>query len=395
MSASVDKDPNYNLVQSNDLIEASYKLTRNEMRLLILALSRIDSKISNPGRITLYPKEFIEMFNTNEQKVWVTMRDALIGLMKKQIEFFRLDNKAKKTIHMVNWLDDASFYKKQEDCSKLSLCFSRSVEPYLFELKGNFTVCSVEAVQKLTNPIALRIYWILLSYIRKAKNREHKKGKKLDVYTLMMPIHHFRAIFPNLSKSFDDLKKRTLIPAFEQIQSLTDISLNWRTIKTGRSITDIEITYILEKDDLFKTKPIRPRLAKRPHVKSGSHDEGEWMKKNAEILYQYEKDLKKYDNTLRLTMPDLRRAVECSKFCKQNWHEEKKRELAIREGKIEDSTPTKAILQSHNKILAKSQVTSLEKELEEIPNFGGFKQIKGQFFDKRSAEAAGYNWDEY
>lgn len=40
-------------------------------------------------------------------------------------------------------------------------------------------------------------------------------------------------------------------------------------------------------------------------------------------------------------------------------------------------------------------MASLEKELEEIPNFGGFKQIKGRFFDKRSAEAAGYNWDEY
>ncbi|WP_063657794.1 hypothetical protein [Candidatus Arsenophonus triatominarum] len=50
------------------------------------------------------------------------------------------------------------------------------------------------------------------------------------------------------------------------------------------------------------------------------------MKKNAAILYQYEKDLKKYDpSSLSLTMPDLRRAVECSKYCKQNWQKRKAR----------------------------------------------------------------------
>ncbi|WP_063657709.1 replication initiation protein [Candidatus Arsenophonus triatominarum] len=361
MSATLDRDPNYNLVQSNDLINASYKLNRNEMRLLVLALSKVDSKTENPGNITLYPKEFINMFSTNEQKVWVTMREALISLSKKQIEFFRLDKNNMRTINFSNWIDGGSFYEKQEDCSKIVLRFTKSIEPYLFELKGNFTICSIESIQNLTNPIAFRLYLIMLSEIKKAKNIELKKSKKLEVHMLKLSILQIRKIFPNISKEFNNIKKFTLMPAFEQIQSLTEISLNWRTIKTGRSITDIEITYLLEKDDLFKTKPTRPRLAKRPHVKSGSHDEGEWMKKNTEILYQYEKDLKKYDPTLRLTMPDLRRAVECSKYCKRNWHEEKKRELAMREGK---NTKISVAKTEQNKDISFSK-----KDLELIQNF--------------------------
>jgi plasmid replication initiation protein len=145
-----------------------------------------------------------------------------------------------------------------------------------------------------------------------------------------MSIERFRGIFPDLSLSFDDLKKRTLIPEFEQIQSLTDISLHWKAIKTGRSITDLEITYILEKDSTSPNKPIRPRLAKRPHVTAGSHADGEWMKKNAEILYQYEQQLKSYDPTLKLAIADLRRAVEYSKLFKPTWHREKVAELAGR-----------------------------------------------------------------
>ncbi|WP_025246519.1 hypothetical protein [Candidatus Sodalis pierantonius] len=64
-----------------------------------------------------------------------------------------------------------------------------------------------------------------------------------------------------------------------------------------------------------------------------SHAEGEWMQKNAEILYQYEKALKEYDPALRLDMPDLRRAVEYSRLFKTNWHREKKQELEQRAAK--------------------------------------------------------------
>lgn len=331
MSALVDKDPNYTLVQSNDLIDASYKLTRNEMRLLVLALSRIDSRMKNPGKITLHPRDFINMFGTNEKNVWVTMREALAGLMERKIEFFRLDKNAKKTINKVRWIDETSEYEKQSDCSKLMLSFSRSVEPYLFELKENFTVCSVEAIQKLTNPIALRFYWILLSDFNKEKYAVSKRGKKIEAHTLTMSMERFRGIFPDLSVSFDNLKKKTLIPVFEQIQSLTDISLHWKAIKTGRSISDLEITYILEKENTAPSKPVRPRLAKRPHVTADSHAEGEWMKRNAEILFQYEQQLKTYDPSLKLAITDLRRAVEYSKLYKPNWHREKTEELAGRE----------------------------------------------------------------
>ncbi len=397
MSASLDdsEDHSYNVVQSNDLIYASYKLSRNEIRLIIVALSKVDSRTRNPGNITVYPKEFIEMFNTNEQKVWVTMRDALISLSKKQVEFFRLDRKALKTINFANWIDGGSFYENQDDCSKIVLRFTQSIEPYLFELKGNFTICSIEAIQKLTNPIAIRLYLIMLSEIRKAKNSALKKNKTLDVHVLRMSVCQIRKIFPGISKDFNNLKKFTLKPAFEQIQSLTDMSLTWRTIKTGRAVTDIEISYILDVVEKTGMKPIRPRLCKRPHVKSGSHAEGEWMQKNAEILYQYEKDLKDYDPTLRLNIQDLRRAVECSKLFKPDWHREKLEELEIREGKAKKNTEIENL--STHGIQVLDDKNAVEEEVlrkQECSIFEGLKQINGRFFDKKSAEAAGYNWND-
>lgn len=396
MSANLDKEPYYNVVQSNDLIEASYKLTRNEMRLLVLALSKINSKEENPGRIDLYPKEFIEMFETSEKNVWVTMRNALIKLMKKQVEFFRLDNEAKKTVNMVNWLDDGTYYSNQKDNSKILLRFSRGIEPYLFELKGNFTICSIKAIQKLTNSVALRIYWMLLNNINKEKGIAKKRAREVDVFTYKISMVRFRATFPEISSKFEDVKKFTLKPALEQIQSLTDISLTWKTIKTGKKVTDIEITYVLEDGGFIHEKPIRPRLCKRPHVKSGSHTEGEWMQKNAEILYQYEKDLKDYDPTLRLNIQDLRRAVECSRLFKPDWHREKLGELEIREGKAKKSTEIENL--STHGIQVLDDKNAVEEEVlrkQECSIFEGLKQINGRFFDKKSAEAARYNWNDF
>lgn len=238
------------------------------------------------------------------------------------------------------------------------------------------------------------MYWILLSHIKKAKNTHNKKGGNLESHTIRISIPRFRALFPDVSKRFDDLKKRTLIPAFEQIQTLTDISLSWETIKTGKAVTDIEINYILDVVEKTGMKPIRPRLCKRPHVKSGSHAEGEWMQKNAEILYLYEKDLKDYDPTLRLNIQDLRRAVECSRLFKPDWHREKLEELAIREGKTKKNTEIEKSNECSAQVYREKAVVEENKQIKTPSNFGELKQINGRFFDKKSAEAAGYRWDD-
>ncbi len=60
-------------------------------------------------------------------------------------------------------------------------------------------------------------------------------------------------------------------------------------------------------------------------------------------------------------MPYLLRAIECSKYCKRTWHEEKKRELAMREDK---NTKISVAKDKQNK-----DITFYENDLELIQNF--------------------------
>ena len=54
------------------------------------------------------------------------------------------------------------------------------------------------------------------------------------------------------------------------------------------------------------------------------------MRQNYLLLKSYEAELKEYDSSLRLTMPDLIKAVSYSKLSDPDWHQEKCRELEER-----------------------------------------------------------------
>jgi len=94
----------------------------------------------------------------------------------------------------------------------------------------------------------------------------------------------------------------------------------------GRKINTITFTYIDEfsknafslengeEIELVEQKPVRPRLLRRPKVTKGSHAEGEWQRSNLKLLSQYQTNLKSWDKTARLTIPDLRKLIEYSRL---------------------------------------------------------------------------------
>ncbi|HGJ5890460.1 MAG TPA: replication initiation protein [Arsenophonus apicola] len=339
------------IVHSNDLITARYNLDIDGFRALTLFLSKVNQRLENPGWISFSAHEFQVTFDINKKNIWRCMKKAVTSLSKSQITFHVINGK-KESFTVLNWLSGYKYQKIEGKGTGLKLRLNPDLDPFLFNIKHNFSWCFLNAITSVKNVISFRIYMYLLSH------KSHPRCKKNNFFEVDISLDDFHELFPDASSRFDNLKKRTIEPAIQDINEHTNISVHWEPIKHGRSVVGMRFGCVEEKSTAIQPK--RPRLAKRPHVKSGSHDEGQWMKKNAEILYQYEKDLKKYDPTLRLTMPDLRRAVECSKYCKQHWHEEKKQELAMREGK---NTKIAVAKSEQNK-----DITFSEKDLELIQN---------------------------
>lgn len=313
---------NFTVVQSNELIEAAYALTVDEMRLLLLASSKVDSRKSNVGKITIHPDEFAKTFNLPKKHIYDNLRKSVSQIMRKPVVFFEDGERVERA-----WLIENRYKSDPSDGTYITIQFSPLIEPFIFDLKERFTVIDFEKAAKLNTPFSFRLYqWLV-----KAKNLNSKKDGHSIAVELEIEWMKEQSGNKGSYPQWRDYKDRVIQPAIDQINSKTDISVIWKPIKVGRKVQAVQFNYVVEESEF--AKPIRPRLNRRPKVMKGSHEEGVWMRKNLALLLDYEKALKEYDCAAKLDIKDVERIAEYSSICDNVTHERAKKELLNRRKK--------------------------------------------------------------
>ena len=293
------------VVHANELIEASYSLQINEIRLLALACTKFNSKNDSPAHVAdikIYVKDFIAAYSVENKNIYAELRDAVKSIMRKPIKLY---NNETSMLEEYSWLTKNSYSKT--DGSHVVLRFSPLIEPYLFELSSRFTSIKFEYISKLNTPFSFRLY----QWLYRSKNMNCAKVGATTVVQLDIDWMKSQAGLQDRHSTWCKFRDKVLVPAVNKINSVTDLSVVLSPIKAGRKVVSIEFTYVVENATL--TRPVRPRLYRRPRVIEGSHAEGEWMRKNEQLLLDYEKKLKTYDPNLQLGLTDLRRLIEIYK----------------------------------------------------------------------------------
>ena len=288
---------NLTIVHANELVEASYSLSIDELRVIALASTKVNSKQKNVGEIRIDVSEFKKAYGINHGSVYSDLRDAVKSIMRKPVKMF--DG---QKVQEYSWLVKNEYFV--DDGSYVIVEFSKYIEPYLFELKDRFTTINFEFAAKLNTPFSFRLY----QWLYKAKKlNKNKNGDVVEVNFDVGWMKSQTALFGEYERwrNFND---RVLKPAVEKINANTDLSVIYEPIKTGRRVTAVKFTYVVEVGS--EEKPLRPRLMRRPKVTKGSHEEGMWMRKNLALLLDYEAKLKAYDKAAKLTLPDLRKMIE-------------------------------------------------------------------------------------
>ena len=150
------------VVHSNELVEAAYTLNVDEMRLILLAATKIDSRKSNIGEIELFPSEFVAAFDTNSKNVYRSLKQAAKGLGRKPIIIPIVGTTKVRELYWLSYNE----YDNDDKGTSIKLKFNPELSPYLYDLKNNFTVIKFEQAAKLTTPFSFRLYqWLI-----KAKN---------------------------------------------------------------------------------------------------------------------------------------------------------------------------------------------------------------------------------
>jgi plasmid replication initiation protein len=229
-----------NLMQHNLITNARYEMSALEMDIFFILLSKLKKDDAPKTLYRIYVKEVEDI--TNRSWNYQQFREATERFGSR---VFEIDITADRFLQL--WMLASVEYHFGEGYFELEI--SEKARPYLIELKENFTVYDLYSALSLTSKYAKRIYQLasqwkdigrktfLLEDIKEMLHLKDPKGKEPEQY-----------------KQIVEFKKYVLEVAKDQINRLTDIELDYRLLKKGRSFKSIEF--------LIKVKKQRSKTAK-------------------------------------------------------------------------------------------------------------------------------------
>lgn len=260
------------VVKDNALIEASYKLSLVEQRLILMAIVEMRKPLdyqNKPNEIVIYASDYAKHFDTHINTAYQALQDATKDLMARQFTFIDTVN-GKKVKKTSRWVSEIGYGVNE---AMVTMKFAPAIMPLISELEKRFTSYSLDRIAPLNSAYAVRLYELLIQWrstgktpVVKIEELRQRLGVEQDEYSRMF-----------------DFKKYVLDLAIGQISEHTDISATYKQVKKGRDIIGFEFAFkekikpkqALERDpntaDMF-TQLTDKQLARIVHSKKFIND---------------------------------------------------------------------------------------------------------------------------
>lgn len=213
------------VIQSNHLIEAHYRLSLQEKRLILWLIKEIGREDTDFKKYRLTITEFAQMMEFNPKTQYKEMKKVTKALIVRPIEINNLETK--ETMQM-SWLCFARWEPKKGICS---LEFHPELKPYLIQLKSHFTKIGFADFLGLKSVYSVRIFELLAQHELMGKRR--------------MSIEEIRSwcgIGKDEYQFYAHLKSRIINKSKSEINDKTDYEVDYTEIKESRKVVAVEWT---------------------------------------------------------------------------------------------------------------------------------------------------------
>jgi plasmid replication initiation protein len=235
------------VVKSNRLIEASYRLTLNEQRIILYSICRAREEQKGlfpdlPVTITAdtFAKQFPSINSEDKTNVYRQLKEAMDTLYERSVTFYDIDPATgMDRVNKTRWISKASYI---DGAGHVQVIFTQDVVKYFTRLETEFTSYHIEKVSGMTSSYAVRIYEVLVQF--------------LTVGTRTLEISWLRDALQMSEDEYKltaNFKKWIIDVAVDQINKHTDLSVSYKPQKTGRAITAF-VFKIKSKDNTKKSK---------------------------------------------------------------------------------------------------------------------------------------------
>lgn len=240
------------VVKSNSLVQAKYRLSVQEQRVMLLAISQIQKNeiITESKLYSVYAKDFAELSGMTLPQAYKELKAATLKLKRREVSIYEQPN-GKGMHHSVmiaNWVQTIRYIEGE---GKVNLRFNYDMIPYINQLTTEFTEFFMHSLEhnafQMSSTYGYRLYELLMQWKSSGK-REIEVDWLRDVFDLK-----------DRYKLMADFKKRVVDPAIEDINNHTQYWAKYTQQKTGKKITHLIFTFGLKEDLKPKKKAVKDK----------------------------------------------------------------------------------------------------------------------------------------
>ena len=231
------------VTRSNKLVEARYKLSLVEQKVVYAIISTIQPTDEAFFTCRFKIADLAKTCNFDAKTAYKQLEEVTRTLRSRGLTIRRGNS-----VLQTGWINSAEYFETE---GIVEFCLDNKLEPYLLQLKSEFTKMKMAELMSFKSQYTGRIYELVYQYKTIGQ-------RKMSIKT----IREYLSIDITEYNLFGHFKSRVIDPAVKEINANTSIALSYITEKTGRKITDIVFT-IKDKDsknneslgmDLFATQ---------------------------------------------------------------------------------------------------------------------------------------------
>ena len=236
----VHPQTSHKVTKANDLVSASYQLTLQEQRLLLITIGQIDSRKPIHKPITVRATDFAEVYNIPLKQAYEAMIDACNTLYDRDI---KTKESKSKTVRF-RWVDRVE-YEKGEGCATLH--FTVHVLPYLSMLNKHFTTYELRRVAHLNSIHSIRMFELFMQF------------RETGWYTIEVDAFREMLELGDSYARFNNLRQKVIDPSIKELKAKSNLDITYETHTEGRTVK--RLTFRFKESDQMRldlSEPLEP-----------------------------------------------------------------------------------------------------------------------------------------
>lgn len=220
------------IVKSNHVVEASYRLSLNEQRLILLCIQQIKKgqAITAESAFLISASDVSKAYNVTTDRAYVLLQEVVDKLYERSLTIYKPDPELPQKQTKTRWITAIDYLENE---GRVYLYFAPKVIPYISMLEGGFTRYNLTYIAPMTSVYGIRFYELFKCWLM--SNKTVTKAISLDDLKELLDL---KGQYPSIK----DFKLKVLDRGLEDVNQHTDLAVSYENKRTGRKITSLEFT---------------------------------------------------------------------------------------------------------------------------------------------------------